>query len=91
MEGNVIEQRGVYQLIVCPSVRKPDASGNYYIVYNTVTDVVEEEVTYAPQAYNYLEQLSAEWDARKHSEELETAEADGKVSAVASLRQEYEH
>jgi len=91
LKGTVLKEMGVYRLIVGESVRDPEMKGNVYIIYNKETDVVEEEVTYAPQAFNYLEQLSAEWDARIHSEELEAAEADGNVAAVASLRDGYKH
>ena len=94
-ERKIIDQRGVYQLMVGRSVRDSSLEGaaNRYLVYNTVTQVFEEECWFAPQAYNYLEQLSAEWDARKDSEELEAAEEKtGKVAAVASLREKvYEH
>ena len=88
---SILDTRGVYEIRVAPSVRNPELKGNYYLIYNTVTDVVEEEVTYAPQAYSYLEQLSAEWDARVQSAELEELEKDGDVAAVASLREDYNH
>jgi len=84
---------GVYDLLVGRSLREPDRVGNIYLIYNSETDVVEEEVTYAPQAYNYVEQLAAEWDARIQSAELEEEEADGKVKSIGSLRKTgaYEH
>lgn len=94
-QGNeVMASRGVYEILIGMSVRDPDSQGKRYLIYNTVTDVVEEECWFAPQAYNYLESLSAEWDARVDSAALEKAEREtGKVAAVASLRADkaYEH
>jgi hypothetical protein len=90
-----IDTRGVYQLVVGPSVRdsSEDGAAVRYLLYNTITGVYEEECWFAPQAYNYLEQLSAEWDARHDSAELEAEEeAAGKVVSVGSLRaKSYEH
>lgn len=95
MKEHVVETRGVYQILVGPSNREEGKHANMYLIYNTETNVVEEECWFAPQAYNYLEQLSAEWDARIHSAQLEAEEEKaGKVVSVGSLRSkadEYEH
>lgn len=97
MSRRTIDTRGVYQLVIGPSVRSsgPEGEANRYLLYNTVTDVYEEECWFAPQAYNYLEQLSAEWDARMDSAKLEAEEEKaGKVVSVGSLRSKasaYDH
>lgn len=92
VQDNVIETKGVYQLIVGKSIRNPEKVGNFYLIYNKETDVVEEECTYAPQAFAYMEQLSAEWDARVDANALAKAEANGSVKVVASLRKPgYDH
>lgn len=62
MEDNILAYKGDYQLKI---VTSKETELLTYQIFNNITLVAEVETTILPQAYKFLEELSAALDAIK--------------------------